>query len=351
MSDVIWLSIDPVRKVINIYPKKISERIEKSYMERDNYIPCSCILGSDFFNATIHFHPSGNCYQTTQGISMGRAGFKQPGYRSVDRVKIENDKTHIKILSKKVHGEWRITFNENESEYVFNEKINKNLIVNINKINNENLSIDTWKPEDLDSNELDKNIIMWEWCKENSINNNGNNFTLPNKCWCPYDFNNTNIIENAYKNNLNTITSQSINISLPIIGERKILFEKDSCYGKQISLDNTKIRFIRRIVRTVKELNEMFTNIDAPTFDISSLLAALPDGNIPYHFNCCITQDIMNDPVKTIDGFIYDRTAILQWFEYNTTSPLSGLPLSSIVLESCDDLKQQIDYFKASLVK
>tara|TARA_Y100000389_G_scaffold126785_1_gene124115 strand:+ start:75 stop:566 length:492 start_codon:yes stop_codon:yes gene_type:complete len=86
MTQVCWLSINPVLKKIDYYPKAIAMRIEKAYDERDIYAPSCCVLGTDLFNATIHFHHSGSCYQTTPGMSMGRAGFKQPGYRSVKRV-------------------------------------------------------------------------------------------------------------------------------------------------------------------------------------------------------------------------------------------------------------------------
>ena len=345
MAGVIWMSVDPNRKKIDYYPKKISEKIEKKYMDRDLYTESCCVLGSDFFNATVHFHHNGTCYQTTPGISMGRAGFKQPGYRSVKRVQVDEHQTHIKLLLKQIHGEWRISFDEDDKDDTINEEFDRGLIVNINENDMVDLSIHTWKPEDLDSEELDKNVIVWQWCK-GTPENNGDIFKLPNKWWMPYDYNNTDVIENAYKNNIRNLT-----ISLPVIGERNLIFQSNSCYAHQFSLDGTKVRFLRRVVKTVKELNEMFNSIAIPEIDMGSLLAALPDGSIPHHFNCCITQDIMTEPVKTIDGFVYERDAIERWFQHKHTAPLTGLPLSSIVLEPCVELKKQIDDFKASLIK
>ena len=343
MTSVIWLSVDPVRKKIDFYPKKIAEKIEKEYMERDIYIPSSCVLGSDFFNSTIHFHYTGSCYQTTPGMSMGRAGFKQPGYRSVKRVEVQEDQTHIQIFAKQVHGEWRITF-EQDADYTFNEAIDRNLVLNLSEINMTDDAINTWKPQDLDSEELDTNVIVWQWCK-GTPENNGNIFKLPNKWWVLYDFDNTSLIENAYKNNYNNTT-----IELPVIGSRNVIFQRNSCYAQQTNSDGTKVRFMRRVVKTVKELNEMFSNVDIPEIDMDSLLTALPDGSIPHHFNCSILQDIMSDPVKTVDGFIYERDAIERWLQHKHTAPLTGLPLPSIVLEPCVELKKQIDEFKASLV-
>lgn len=345
MTYVIWLSLDPVKKNIDFYPKQISEKIEKEYMKRDIYMPSSCVLGRDFFNATVHFHHNGGCYQTTPGISISRGGFKQPGYRSVKRVKIYKDQTHIKLFIKQIYGEWRIGGDHDDDGDIINKEFDKNLIINLNQNHMIDVSIYSWKPEDLDSEKLDKNVIVWQWCK-GTPENNGDIFKLPNKWWMSYDFNNTSIIENSYKNN-----DKNIIISLPIIGKRNLIFQSDSCYARQVSLDGTKTRFVRRVVKTVKELNEIFNNITIPEINISSLLAALPDNSIPHHFNCCITQDIMTNPVKTIDGFIYERDAIETWFQYKHTAPLTGLLLSSISLEPCIELKKQIEEFKATLIK
>ena len=121
MSEFVWASVDPVRRKLDIYPKAIALRIEKSYNERDRFGRSTCVLGSDFFNATVHFHYSGSLYQTTPGLSMGRAGFKQPGYRSVKRVQVDEHQTHIKLLLKQIHGEWRITSDEDDKEDTINE--------------------------------------------------------------------------------------------------------------------------------------------------------------------------------------------------------------------------------------
>ncbi len=67
---VCWASVDPVRRKVDIYPGPIASKIEKEYGERDIYSRGSCVLGADFFNATVHFNPYGGCYQTTPAISI-----------------------------------------------------------------------------------------------------------------------------------------------------------------------------------------------------------------------------------------------------------------------------------------
>lgn len=70
---------------------------------------------------------------------------------------------------------------------------------------------------------------------------------------------------------------------------------------------------------------------------------------IPQSFLCPISQEIMNEPVVTEDGHVYDKQSIQEWFRRgNRTSPMTGLPLASIALLDEAPLKRAIDdYLKA----
>ena len=46
-------------------------------------------------------------------------------------------------------------------------------------------------------------------------------------------------------------------------------------------------------------------------------------------YTCPITAEIMTDPVSTLDGFTYERTAITEWLRTNDTSPSTGAKLES----------------------
>lgn len=50
---------------------------------------------------------------------------------------------------------------------------------------------------------------------------------------------------------------------------------------------------------------------------------------IPKEFLCPITYEIFVDPVMTEDGVTYERSAIEQWLEDHTTSPLTNQELKS----------------------
>lgn len=45
--------------------------------------------------------------------------------------------------------------------------------------------------------------------------------------------------------------------------------------------------------------------------------------DMPEHFRCPITSDVMEDPVMAMDGFTYERSAIATWFERHNTSPMT----------------------------
>ena len=92
-------------------------------------------------------------------------------------------------------------------------------------------------------------------------------------------------------------------------------------------------------------LQVMLDRMMTPPIDPTELSEVMPSSSIPHHFFCPITQDVMNDPVKTVDGMCYDRPAIERWFTMSSTSPLTGLPLASKALVPHVTLREQIQSF------
>lgn len=344
---VYWISIDPVRRKIDPYPRIISQRLEKEYNKRDLFTTTDCVLGNDFFNAIVHFHNNGTIYQTTPGLSLGRAGFKQPGYRSVKRIVVDEDQNNIIVYSKQIYGEWRLAYSEVDSEITFNHSILKENLVN-NKEEIIDYNIQFWKSEDLESNDLTKNVIIWEWCR-GTVEKNGNLMLLSNDWWIPYLFYQNQKIETSFTNK-----EEKTSIILPNeTNERIIRFIPTSNYGNQIRYESNiqYSRLIRRRVITIGELQEKIKNINNLPLDPSVLETLIDSNEIPNEFYCSISQSIMSDPVKTIDGHTYDRICIERWFQINNTSPLTGLHLTSTILEPNIELKQQIEKFTKEKLK
>mmetsp|Transcript_45120 Transcript_45120/g.118348 ORF Transcript_45120/g.118348 Transcript_45120/m.118348 type:complete len:402 (+) Transcript_45120:218-1423(+) len=346
MVQVAWLSVDPVRRKVDFYPKAIAARIEKSWNDRDPWTPSACVLGSDFFNATVHFHPSGSCYQTTPGLSMGRAGFKQPGYRSVKRhVKHDGDSGQVVIFSKQVHGEWRIAATEAESELKFEEPLPPESIVEGGADAAEAATpFRPWRGEDLTSGAWDVSVVVWQWCL-GVPEKQGNLMALSDAWWCPYLADANSEVEAAFAR-----SEDELELTLPGSERRvKIRYTRDQSFAVQRDDARNKERAVRRVVKTIQEVKVMLDRMTSPPLDLSDLVAALPADTIPHHFFCPISQDIMSDPVRTVDGHTYDRVSIERWFQHNHTSPLTGLVLPSVSLESHAVLRQQIEDFVAAL--
>jgi len=182
-----WLSLDPVNVKIDCYPRAISAQLEKSFSERDPKEPSTCVLGSDFFNATVHFHPSGMCYQTTPGMSMGRSGFKQPGYRSVKRyVKPAHDKDNtVHVYCKQASlGQWRLTTDEQGSDTHLSRSIPRKDWIDAKASTEDVFFFQPWGGEDLASGAWDMSVVVWQWCR-GVVEFQQNVLALSDEWWCP----------------------------------------------------------------------------------------------------------------------------------------------------------------------
>jgi len=71
----------------------------------------------------------------------------------------------------------------------------------------------------------------------------------------------------------------------------------------------------------------------------------------PDEFLCPISYDMMEDPVRAQDGFVYDRKSIERWFVSSNRSPMTNLPLVSQALLPDTDLQRAIKAFRAKHMK
>lgn len=337
INDIVWLSLDPVKKNIDYYPKPIAQKIENMYnMQTDDKF---CYLGFDFYNATIHLNNNGKHIQTTPGYSLGRSGYKKAGLRDVRRVIVPSNKK-IFIYTKFVNGDIKIDDDKiNSLNYLMIDVPNDCIIQN-NTTSSNNVKINPWKPEDLEpqNSDLEKNVIIWQWCR-GIKEKQGNLMKLNDDWWIPYLYDQNKQIEDAFERN-----ELGTTIVLPLCNEeRSIKFIPNSTYGKQKDLVYNNQRLIRRKTVTIQKLIELIYIINKrQPIDVSMLKS---QDEIPHDFICCISQDIMTDPVKTIDGFTYDRNSIEKWFECNNKSPSTGLELISKTLISDIDLRIKIENF------
>ena len=70
--------------------------------------------------------------------------------------------------------------------------------------------------------------------------------------------------------------------------------------------------------------------------------SSLPLILVPEQLLCTLSNALMGDPVILSDGYIYDRKNITKYLETNSTSPVTGLPLSNTTLRTHKWLLKQL---------
>ena len=91
----------------------------------------------------------------------------------------------------------------------------------------------------------------------------------------------------------------------------------------------------------------MLQKIQWARFGVSASDGFVDD--VPNEFLCPITCDLMVNPVRCSDGFVYEETAIREWLlTRRNTSPMTNLELSDLELVPCDELCHRIQSFRKS---
>ena len=80
----------------------------------------------------------------------------------------------------------------------------------------------------------------------------------------------------------------------------------------------------------------------AATAAAATAAAAVSALAVPRSFACPITQEVMTDPVVTVDGHSFERAAIEEWFRRRVSNPLTGLRLDSATLTPNHTLRGSI---------
>ena len=70
--------------------------------------------------------------------------------------------------------------------------------------------------------------------------------------------------------------------------------------------------------------------------------AAAAGHQIPQEFFCCITCEVMVDPVIAWDGHTYERDPIARWLQEHSTSPMTGETLPDFTLRPNHSMRSQI---------
>ncbi|XP_054279864.1 WD repeat, SAM and U-box domain-containing protein 1-like isoform X2 [Macrosteles quadrilineatus] len=107
----------------------------------------------------------------------------------------------------------------------------------------------------------------------------------------------------------------------------------------------------KRVVNPGESLDLDALRIDDVQLSLDDLVTAAKRNSveIPEHFLCPITQQLMTEPVICEDGFTYENHAIQAWMvNGRNTSPMTNVPLSSTVVVPNTELQAEIKKFLVS---
>jgi hypothetical protein len=118
------------------------------------------------------------------------------------------------------------------------------------------------------------------------------------------------------------------------------------------------------VAKAEKEKKEALAKLDAVRYSSTSQQApaTAPENLVPTddeleppsELCCCITGDLMDDPVTAMDGHTYERSAIEAWFarfeaSQSPTSPLTNEPLPSRRLIPSHNIRSQCKTWREKL--
>lgn len=369
MTFIIWASICPRRGEIDFYPTglehyenkhsqhKIAERLEigwRKYCQdnTNNYININ-----EFFNASVKLNGASKI-QTTQIQSFGRGGgFSQPGFRNIERFIIPEGQTELEIYAYQSNGEWRLSYNSTGTKKT-------KVIPEWAKLY-DNFSDEISLPSNISNESLgnDGSEKMFVWvCLNNLTVNVGCDILslqtnilseIHNKNYWIIPIKICQILENQ------SVSKQTINYSLGSVN----YFVKNNPGNIRIqsSEDNSKQRFLCRIVMSIDEykqlLSELTVNYEfiVNISDLIEKINCIDDLEYPNEFKCPITHDIMTDPVKISSSsainMYYDRSSIEQWFLTNNKDPYTGENLTDKTLVPVPEFKKGIEDFLKKIYK
>ncbi|CAK0870691.1 unnamed protein product [Prorocentrum cordatum] len=117
--------------------------------------------------------------------------------------------------------------------------------------------------------------------------------------------------------------------------------------GTLLAWDSQASRWEFLVDGSTERLKVRSENVrEAPGGSSSSSSSVAPPARqmpeVPDEFRCCITKELMEQPVITSDGHTYERRAIAQWFEEHGTSPKTGQELTDKVLRPNHSMRAQI---------
>ncbi|RXM31536.1 Bromodomain adjacent to zinc finger domain protein 2B [Acipenser ruthenus] len=126
------------------------------------------------------------------------------------------------------------------------------------------------------------------------------------------------------------------------LGELVTIFKANNIDGSQLLSLNKEIVTNDLNIESLGLRNKVIRKIEELKEHLESICTGIPD-----EFLCPISRELMKDPVIASDGYSYEREAIESWIHTKKhTSPMTNLPLKSVLLTPNRTLKMAISRWK-----
>ncbi|KAK4885802.1 hypothetical protein RN001_002073 [Aquatica leii] len=179
---------------------------------------------------------------------------------------------------------------------------------------------------------LDKTLWVWKLPQQLVVRSTLVNKVSPYRRKLIINWTTEDVVKWLHEIEFTSVIPNIINTSLT--GQKILTFAStDICSG--LDLDTEEMTRMEKELRWLK-LDELhYPNISESQFE-----------EIPPEFLCPITQEIMREPVKCSDGFVYEKQAITEWFMSGKfTSPMTNETLTNTNFSMDQDTRNAIHTF------
>lgn len=309
-SNALVVSLDPRKGTVCAYPKEIAARILRGMAHGEVEIA----LGVDFFNATILVDQAtenvldGKHMQTTDATTaLGRQMSKPAGLRDV------------RVLDADVPFSYGVSCFLGQEEQRFTKATTTETIES---------PADTFAAHMVDTSTViaDEMVAVWHWSTR------GRNAAVHEVDeWMPYPYAVSALLEAKFQ-----AKEEWCDVSVFDGVHFRVTFS-DGCYAIQTGHSGGERHVLRKMGTVPAPLVSCENDVAAD--------AAAP----PKEFLCPISCDLMKNPVRTADGFTYERSHITMWLALHDSSPMTNLVLDHKDLEEDEVLKARIAEWSAEV--
>ena len=119
------------------------------------------------------------------------------------------------------------------------------------------------------------------------------------------------------------------------VGERRKNASHPPPHAVDIQIEERLLQFAEKQQVVIRKLQRRLPATQARCGDFVKTKNGNTEATFPCEICCPITLEVFRDPVLAVDGFTYEREAILAWFATGSrTSPVTREEISDVIFSN-----------------